>query len=251
MPSCICVSPRSPIIARRRRTCLCAAGRPRSSRANRSPRMRHRIPVGPVGREIAPLVRVSVDAISEARWHVVVSHRLHDPPARHPARVARDRRADRRRRDGGGLPRAGHEARPGRGPQGSARRDGVEPGAAGAVPAGGPGRRRAQSPAHRDDPLGRGMRRCPLPHHGARRGPVARPSHGRERVASRQARRDRHRARGRPGRGAREGHHSQGPEARQRDGGQRRAGQDSRLRSRQGRARRGVRRPTAPSCRPR
>ena len=94
-------------------------------------------------------------------------------------------------------------------------------------------------PAHRHDPLGRGIRRRPLPDHGARRGAVARPSHCRGPAAGREAGRDRHRARRRPGDGAREGHRSPGPEARQRHGGQRRAGQGARLRSRQSRISRG------------
>ena len=52
--------------------------------------------------------------------------------------------------------------------------DGARPRAPRALPARSPRRRRAQSPAHRHDLLGRGGRRRPLPHDGARRGPVAR-----------------------------------------------------------------------------
>ena len=161
-----------------------------------------------------------------------------DIGARNPPRLPRNRRADRRRRDGGGLSGEGHEARPRRGPEGASGGDGLEPGAARKVSARGKGRRRAQSSAHRHDPLGRGIRRRPLPDHGARRRPVARPSDCRGTAAGREAGRDRHRARRRPGDGAREGHRSPGPEARQRHGGQRRAGQGARLRSRQSRIRR-------------
>ena len=50
----------------------------------------------------------------------IESPRLHDTRGRHPPRSLRDPRAARRGRDGGGLPRARQEARPGRRRQGPA-----------------------------------------------------------------------------------------------------------------------------------
>ncbi len=181
---------------------------------------------------------------------VVVSWHLHAIGTRNPPRIPRDRRADRRGRDGRGVPRARHEARPRRRSQGASGGHGVEPGTARAVPARGPRRRRAESPPHRDDPLGGGVGRRPLSDHGARRGSAARPRHRRGDAAGRPARRDRHRARRRARGGAREGHHPPGPEAGQRHGGT--AGGSRCSTSVWPRSNRPRTRPrTAPGCRPR
>ena len=153
-----------------------------------------------------------------------------DAHSRYAPRLPRDRRADRRGRDGRGLPGEGFEARPRRGPQGAAGRDGVEPRTAREVPARGPRRGRAESPPHRDDPSVGGVGRGALPDHGARRrGRSSRRRGDRPSRGSSRCHRARRRARG----GAREGDHPPGPEARQRHGGPRRAGQGARLRSRQ------------------
>ena len=91
------------------------------------------------------------------------------PRIRSIAVLPLDNYSDRRGRDGRGLPRHRHEARARRGPQGPAGGDGVEPGAAGALPARGEGAGRARPPGHRHRLLRRGGGRRPLPDDAARR----------------------------------------------------------------------------------
>ncbi len=171
-----------------------------------------------------------------------------DPRGRNPARSLRDPRADRRGRDGRGLPRARRapEAR-GR-DQGAARAVLRRRRPAAALRAGGAGGGRTQSPQHHGGPRPRDPRRRAVHRDGASRGRDAARAAVRRRDRDAQGDRLRGPDREGPRRGAREGDHPSGPQAREPVPDQRRAGEDPGLRPREADAGRDAERPADESA---
>ena len=200
--------------------------------------------MAPAGAEDSSRPWAEVDANSVRTESARVGSRI-DQPAANCKRRLDDRPhavplpcpgEARRGWDGRGLPGRGHAPETPGGAQGAAGGHGGGPRAAPEVPAGGGGRRLAESPGDRHPLLGGRGRQRALPDHGAGLGPEARRGRPARRNGARRLCRRGGAARRGAGGGPRAGDHPSGPQAGQRHGHRRRRGQGPRLRTGEARA---------------